>query len=148
MADVESSRLIQAESDGQQKLSGSFVLPQWLYDVGHESERLGIRLNESNAKPCPMLTQRVKSSKIEARLLLAVDHAILLNRQILGEQYLSLSTIREGLVRDYVEDREIEMWQYLRLNVGQESERSTLTLKRDSNEEEQKTQQTKALKLN
>jgi hypothetical protein len=49
MAEVASSKLMQVESDGQQKLSGSFVLPQCSYAVGHESELLEIRLNELNA---------------------------------------------------------------------------------------------------
>jgi len=49
MAEVASSKLMQVEPDGQQKLSGSFVLPQCLYKVGHESELLEISLNESNA---------------------------------------------------------------------------------------------------
>lgn len=55
MAELALSRLIQVESEGQQKSSGSFVLLQLTYEVGHESEDLGRRLNVSNVCPEPRL---------------------------------------------------------------------------------------------
>lgn len=78
MAELALSRLIQVESEGQQKSSGSFVLLQLVYEVGQESELLGRRSREPNAWPGPILARRVKSSSMDGRTLIpGVDLAIL-----------------------------------------------------------------------
>lgn len=69
MAELASSRLIQVESEGQQKSSGSFVLLQLTYDVGHESEDLGRRPSVSNVCPEPWLrvAKNARSNSTDGR---------------------------------------------------------------------------------
>jgi hypothetical protein len=67
MAELALSRLIQVESDGQQKSSGSFVLLQLVYDAGQESELLGSRPRLSSVRPELILANRVKSNSIDGR---------------------------------------------------------------------------------
>lgn len=60
---------MQVESEGQQKSLGSSVLPQRVYEEGHESELLERRSKELFACPGRMLAIRVNSSRTDGRNL-------------------------------------------------------------------------------
>lgn len=60
---------MQVEPEGQQKSSGSSVLPQRVYVEGHESELLERRSKELFACPGRMLAIRVNSSRTDGRNL-------------------------------------------------------------------------------
>jgi hypothetical protein len=65
MEELPWSRLMQVESEGQQKSFGSFVLPQRVNDEGHASELLERRSTELYACPGRMLAIRVNSSRTD-----------------------------------------------------------------------------------
>lgn len=75
MEELPWSRLMQVESEGQQKSFGSFVLPQRVNEEGHASEFLERRSKELYACPGRILAIRVKRSRTDGRL--AVDLVIL-----------------------------------------------------------------------
>lgn len=71
MAELALSRLIHVASEGQQKLSGSFVLLQLTYDDG-QSELRARRARISNSCPEHTLANRVSSNSMDHRPLTPV----------------------------------------------------------------------------
>ena len=67
MEELPWSRLMQVESEGQQKSFGSFVMPQLANEEGQSSELLERRSKELYASPGRMLAMRVKSSRTDGR---------------------------------------------------------------------------------
>ena len=70
MAELASSRLMQVESEGQQKSSGSFVLLQLTYEAGQEPEDLGRRPKSSNVctEAWLRVARHARSNAMDGRL--------------------------------------------------------------------------------